>query len=74
MLCTDIGTDHIQLIGQWHSDEMFSYLHAQAFPIPRNIAPLMFQTGTFTLIPNSAHANFVQALVLSRAPHQHYLP
>ena len=63
MLCTDINSNCICLIGWWWLDEMFHYLHTWAFPITCSIALLMLQKGTFTLIPNTAHAAFVQALL-----------
>jgi hypothetical protein len=30
---------------------MFHYLHLQAFPLMRSLAPLMFHGGSFTLPP-----------------------
>jgi hypothetical protein len=52
LLCANVDTDVIRLLGRWRSDEMLRYLHLQAAPIMRNFSRDMLQGGTFTLIPN----------------------
>jgi hypothetical protein len=52
LLCGNVDTDRIRLLGRWHSDEMLRYLHVQALPVVADIAPTMLHHGNFTLIPN----------------------
>ena len=52
MLCANIDPDRIRLLGRWRSDEMLRYLHVQAYPIVRDLAPAMINGGGFTLLPN----------------------
>ena len=52
LLCANVDTDKIRLLGRWRSDEMFRYLHVQAQPVMKNFAQLMVQGGTFILTPN----------------------
>lgn len=52
LLCANVDTDRIQLIGRWRSDEMLRYLHVQAEPVMRNFAARMLQGGHFSLLPN----------------------
>jgi hypothetical protein len=53
LLCGNVDTDRIRLLGRWCSDKMLRYLHVQAFPVVANIASTMLQHGNFTLIPNN---------------------
>ncbi len=53
LLCADVDTDRIRLLGRWRSDEMLRYLTVQAFPILAPLATLMVRHGCFTLIPNT---------------------
>jgi hypothetical protein len=55
LLCGNVDTDRIRLLGRWRSDEMLRYLHVQAFPVVASIASTMLQYGDFTLIPNIPH-------------------
>jgi hypothetical protein len=55
LLCGNVDTDRICLLGRLRSDEMLHYLHVQAFPVVANIASTMLQHGNFTLIPNNPH-------------------
>jgi hypothetical protein len=55
LLCGNVDTDRIRLLGRWHSDEMLHYLHVQAFPVVATIASTMLTHGNFTLIPNTPH-------------------
>jgi hypothetical protein len=52
LLCAQVDTDVIKLVGRWHSDEMLRYLHLQAYPLMRHLAPLMVAGGQFRLLAN----------------------
>ncbi len=52
LLCAKVDTSHIRLFGRWRSDEMFRYLHVQAFPLIHPLASSMLQHGTYAMIPN----------------------
>jgi len=52
LLCTNVDTDRIRLLGRWRSDEMLRYLHVQAYPVVASLAPAMLRHGHFTLIQN----------------------
>jgi hypothetical protein len=52
LLCANVDTDRIRLIGCWRSDEMLRYLHVQAEPIMRHFSSRMLAGGNFTLLPN----------------------
>ena len=54
LLCANVDTDHIRLIGRWRSDEMLRYLHVQAEPVMRDFSRLMLFGGAFRLHPNAA--------------------
>jgi hypothetical protein len=47
LLCADVDSDRIRLLGWWKSDEMLRYPHVQAMPIVAPLASLMVQHGTF---------------------------
>jgi hypothetical protein len=53
LLCANVDSDKIRLLGRWRSDEMLRYLHIQAFPIVQPLAHLMVRHGEFTFIPNN---------------------
>jgi len=52
LLCANVDTDRIRLLGCWRSDEMLRYLHVQAYPVVAHLAPAMLQHGHFSLIQN----------------------
>jgi hypothetical protein len=54
LLCANVDTDRIRLLGCWRSDEMLRYLHVQAFPVVADLAPTMLQQGNFHIFPNQA--------------------
>jgi hypothetical protein len=54
LLCADVDTDRIRLLGRWQSDQMFRYLHVQAEPLMRHFSSRMLQGGNYTLLPNHA--------------------
>jgi hypothetical protein len=51
LLCAQVNTDIIQLIGRWRSYEMLRYLHVQAEPVMRHFAQQMLNHGSFTMHP-----------------------
>jgi hypothetical protein len=52
LLCAQVGTDIIQLIGRWQLDEMLRYLHVvQAEPVMRHFAQQMLNHGSFAMHP-----------------------
>lgn len=55
LLCGQVDTDVIRLLGRWHSDAMFRYLHLQAEPVMRNFSHIMLTQGNFTLNPTTPH-------------------
>lgn len=54
LLCAQVDSDTIRLLGRWRSDEMLRYLHVQAEPVMRNLSAQMLTGGQFTLLPNAA--------------------
>jgi hypothetical protein len=53
LLCAEVDTDRIRLLGRWRSDEMLRYLHVQAFPIVAPLASQMVRHGFYSFLPNS---------------------
>jgi hypothetical protein len=53
LLCADVDSDRIRLLGRWRSDEMLRYLHVQALPVVAPLARQMVQHGFFTFLPNT---------------------
>ncbi len=58
LLCANVDSDIIRLLGRWRSDEMLRYLHLQAAPIMNDFSRLMLVGGTFTLVPNQSVPSF----------------
>ena len=54
LLCARVDSDIIRLVGRWRSDEMFRYLHAQAYPLMHTFAQQMFNAGSFSLLPGQS--------------------
>ena len=52
LLCAQVDSDVIRLLGQWRSDEMLRYVHIQAEPVMRDFASRMLTHGSFVLTPN----------------------
>jgi hypothetical protein len=52
LLCAQVDSDVIRLLGQWQSDKMLRYLHIQAEPVMRDFALRMLTHGNFVLTPN----------------------
>jgi hypothetical protein len=51
LLCANVDSDRIRLIGRWRSDEMLRYLHVQAEPVMRNFSSRMLHGGAYTFLP-----------------------
>ena len=54
LLCAQVDSDKIRLLGRWRSDEMLRYLHVQAQPVMQRFAQRMLQSSNYTMLP-SAH-------------------
>jgi hypothetical protein len=50
LLCAQVDTNTIKLLGRWRSDEMLRYLTVQAAPVMRDFAKRMLQGGEYTLL------------------------
>jgi len=53
LLCANIHTDRIHLLGHWQSDEMLQCLRVQAYPVVAHLAPSMLQHGQFSFLPHT---------------------
>ena len=53
LLCDNVDSDLIRMLGRWRSDEMFRYLHLQAEPLMRSFAAQMLRGGNYSLLPPS---------------------
>ena len=54
LLCANVDSDKIKLVGRWRSDEMLRYLHVQAAPVMKDFSKKMITDGEFSLIPNQS--------------------
>jgi hypothetical protein len=52
LLCANVDSDRIKMVGRWKTDEMFRYLHTQAEPVMRQFSTRMITGGHFTLLPH----------------------
>jgi hypothetical protein len=52
LLCAQVDSNVIKLVGRWRSDEMLQYLHLQAYPQMHTFARLMSHSGNFCLLHN----------------------
>ena len=50
LLCANVGTEAIVLLGRWKSDAMFRYLRVQA--ATANFSQQMLDAGNFTFTPS----------------------
>ena len=55
LLCANVDSDRIRLIGRWRSDEMLRYLHVQAEPVMRDFSSRMLHGGAYAFLPNPPH-------------------
>ena len=53
LLCADIDTDTIRLLGRWKSDAMLRYLHAAAHPALNKYASAMFSGDHYLFRPGT---------------------
>ena len=53
LLCANIDSDAIQLLGRWKSDAMLRYLRIQAAAHAHNYSQRMLDSGSFTFHPTS---------------------
>jgi len=51
LLCSEVDSDAIRLLGRWRSDEMSRHLTAQAQPLVRDFSRRMIRGGEHTLLP-----------------------
>jgi hypothetical protein len=51
LLCAQVDTDIIRLLGRWQSDAMMRYLHLQALPAMNRFATLMTSGGNYNVTP-----------------------
>lgn len=51
LLCANVDSDTIKLLGRWHSDAMIRYLHVQAQPIAQRLSTRMFNDGHYSFLP-----------------------
>jgi hypothetical protein len=51
LLCAQVDTNIIRLLGRWQSDVMMRYLHLQAQPIMRGFSQQMLVSGDYKLHP-----------------------
>jgi hypothetical protein len=58
LLCADVASCHIELLGRWHSDQMLRYLHLQAKSLMKDFSRKMLHGGNFTLLPNQLVPSF----------------
>ena len=52
LLCAQVDSDRIRLIGRWRSDEMLRYLHVQAEPVMRDFSSRMLHGGAYAFLPH----------------------
>ena len=49
LLCAQVDSDIIRLLGRWQSDVMLCYLHLQAHPVMKHFAKCMLAGGNYVL-------------------------
>ena len=55
LLCANIDSNTIQLIGRWKSDAMLRYLHVSALPVMNRYASHMYSGGNYSFLPYAIH-------------------
>jgi len=58
LLCAQVDSDLIRLLGRWQSDVMLRYLHLQAQPVMKHFAKRMLTGGNYVLAPGQDIPNF----------------
>ena len=56
LLCGNIDSDTIKLVGRWASDAMMRYLHQEAQPIMKRLAVTMLARGDYSFLPTNLAA------------------
>ena len=59
LLCANVDSVHIKMLGRWKSDAMFTYLRVQAATIAHNFSTLMLQHGNYTFTPVNSNLRFL---------------
>jgi hypothetical protein len=59
LLCANIATDTIQLLGRWKSDAMMRYLRVAALAHTTPLAQAMLDAGAYTFAPNVVENNYL---------------
>jgi hypothetical protein len=67
LLCAQVDSEIICLVGHWHSDVMFHYLHPQAYLLMHTFAKQMSIHGAFTLAPGQ-HVPWTVVPLLNQVP------
>jgi hypothetical protein len=70
LLCGNIDPNVIQLVGRWRSDVMLRYLTTQAWPHMRNLASIMLDSGSFTVVPGQMVPAVVAPLLAQVPEHE----
>ena len=53
LLMSRCDKNQMQLLGRWHSDCMFQYLHQEAEPVLQRLSQRMFNDGTYSFLPTA---------------------
>jgi hypothetical protein len=67
LLCSQVDSDIIKLVGRWRSDEMLRYLHLQAYPLMMHLAPSMVRGGQFRMLSHQPLPPAVLPLLFAAA-------
>ena len=67
LLCGQVDSDIIKLVGRWRSDEMLRYLHLQAYPLMMHLAPSMVRGGQFRMLSHQTLPPAVLPLLFAAA-------
>lgn len=67
LLCAKVDPTIPRLVGRWRSDEMFRYLHPQAYPLMHTFAQQMMDHGNFSFIPGTTVPS-IAAPILDSVP------
>ncbi|WP_317201512.1 hypothetical protein [Janthinobacterium sp.] len=67
LLCGQVDSNIIKLVGRWRSDEMLRYLHLQAYPLMMHLAPSMVRGGQFHMLSHQPLPPAVLPLLFAAA-------
>jgi hypothetical protein len=68
LLCANIATDTIQLLGRWKSDTMMRYLRVAALAHTANLTQAMLDAGAYTFAPNTVEDHYLPVPLEAPAP------